>query len=142
MNFSYVETSRIRQNDRGSYSLYADDIEVISGLDREDLAAFYSSVLDPAPAEIASHHAGRQSEFLQNQLGKSSSCHRAEAKHPTSRARRGRRLSLLPHADLVRAALQQRPSIHPLSMALVLKQAGVKVYTLGPVRNIMDYCSR
>ncbi|MER2269210.1 hypothetical protein [Methylobacterium oxalidis] len=136
---------RVRENGRGSHSLFAGNTEVIAGLSHDDVVAFYmahvvGSTLCEAENRPASQHAPAAHD-----REKASSVPRA-ARHRSRRdrtpARRGRKLALMPHIELVRSAMQQDPRIRPMTMALLLNQSGVRVHSLRPVESIMAYCSR
>lgn len=139
------EPSRVRENDHGSYSLYVGNEEVISGLTYDDMVAFYLEstggtveVRDVRPADAAPRLA-----LPEASAGSRPRTAEARPGAPTARRparRRGRQLSLLPHAEFVRKAMERDPHIRPMKMALLLNQAGVKVHSLNPVRSIMAYC--
>ncbi|WP_162560612.1 hypothetical protein [Methylobacterium durans] len=132
--------SRVRENEHGSYSLYDGDEEVISGLSYDDMVAFYfettNGKFNLVPAEPADMTARAVPETRAGEA-------RPAARHARRPARRrGRQLSLLPHAAFVRKAMERDPNIRPMMMALLLNQYGVKVHSLNPVRSIMAYCER
>ncbi|GEP07720.1 hypothetical protein [Methylobacterium oxalidis] len=136
---------RVRENGRGSHSLYAGDAEVISGLSHDDVVAFYIAHVEGSTLCEADTRSVSQRAPVAHAGEKGSSVPLA-AQHRSRRdrtpARRGRKLALMPHIGLVQSAMQQDPRIRPMTMALLLNQSGVRVHSLRPVESIMAYCSR
>lgn len=136
---------RVRENGRGSYSLYAGDAEVISGLSHDDVVAFYVAHVEGSTlCETETKPASQRAPATHDGEGARLAPLPAQQRTRRDRmpARRGRTLALMPHIGLVRSAMQQDPRIRPMTMALLLNQSGVRVHSLRPVESIMAYCSR
>lgn len=135
---------RVRENGHGSHSLYAGDAEVISGLSHDDVVAFYlAHVEGNVFGETETRSVSQRAPLAHDGEGARPAPLPAQYRSRRDRtpARRGRKLTLMPHIGLVQSAMQQEPGIRPMTMALLLNQSGIRVHSLRPVESIMAYCS-